>query len=61
MYVAQLFPGPASLNFGPRGGEIPDVRNDRHDVPGISTATVQRIANILIDISEALDGAVQKI
>jgi hypothetical protein len=47
VYVAQLFPGPANLNFGPRGSEIPDVSNDRHYFPGISTATVQRIANYL--------------
>ena len=56
------FPGATRLNFGPSGRcGHPRHGNGRHDVPGISTATAQRIANVLIDISEALVAAAQKI
>jgi hypothetical protein len=49
------FPG-ASLNFGPSG---------KCGIPGVAmadmTSPIQRIANVLIDISEALVAAAQRI
>ena len=56
------FPGAASLNFGPSGKcGIPGVAMADMTSPGISTTTVQRIANVLIDNSKALVAAAQRI